>query len=186
MHRSQSSSHNHHHGQSKEKDENDEDDSDSAALDIHHREDWIPIHASTGAARGREGVAGAAFSDGCLTSSTAFDLASLMPGFGYPCLPDEPQPPPLPLPISPPPPALNKEMGKSKGRVKKAGEGMTAGVATGVATGAATGAAASRVDRDFLPWPSAVKKRPRGSCEVCYQLKTQCDKTFPCGRCVLH
>ncbi|GAB5036796.1 zn-c6 fungal-type dna-binding domain protein, partial [Nannochloropsis oceanica] len=74
-------------------------------------------------------------------------------------------------------------MGKSKGRVKKAGEGMTAGVATGVATGAATGAAASRVDRDFLPWPSAVKKRPRGSCEVCYQLKTQCDKTFPCGRC---
>ncbi|KAM3567831.1 hypothetical protein VYU27_010030, partial [Nannochloropsis oceanica] len=186
MHQSQSSSQNHHHGQSKEEHKSDKDDRDSAALDgdDNHREDCIPAPASrrTTPGSGEEG-GGATFSDERLATSIAFDLASLEPGLGKPCLPEEPLQPPLSTPQIPPPPtASDKEGETSKIIFKKAGEGVTAGTAE-PATEAATGAAASRVDRDFLPWPSAVKKRPRGSCELCYQLKTQCDKKFPCGRC---
>jgi hypothetical protein len=178
----QSSSHNHHRGQPRKEDENDEDNCDNAVFDINHREDWVSVHASTAAVPGgEEGGGGAAFSDDCLALSTAFDLASPEPDLGFPCLPDEPlQPPPSPSPIPPPLPALEKKGGTSKGRVKKAGEVVTARAATGAARSRVT------VDRGFRPWPSAVKKRPRGSCEVCFQLKAQCDNTFPCGRCVLH
>jgi len=145
------------------------------------REDEICFHTIPAAAGGggRERGGAAAEADGIVALSSAFYLASPVPALGYPCLPaaEPAQLPPLssPPPLPPASAAPEEERGAPNKRAKGGGGG-----------GAAAAAAAKRTTEvgGFLPWPSAVKKRPRGSCEVCFQLKTQCDKTFPCGRYV--
>ena len=148
-----------------------------AALDNNHCEDEICFHAipAAAAAGGREGGGAAAEADGIVALCSAFYLASPVPALGYPCLPaaEPAQLPPLSSPPPPPASAAPEEEGGAPNKRARGGGG-----------GAAAAAKRTTEDGGFLPWPSAVKKRPRGSCEVCFQLKTQCDKTFPCGRYV--
>jgi hypothetical protein len=169
--------------------EEEEDEREWAALDKaldyhHHCQDGICLHATAAAAAGGGGGGReAAVADESVPWSPAFYLGSPVPACFPSPVPAEPvqEPPPPPLPIPPPVPASIvplKEGGATKGGARGGRRGRAA------VGGAAAAARKMTEDGGFLAWPSAVKKRPRGSCEVCYQTKAQCDNTFPCGRCV--